>query len=63
LPTGLATEVMGDDVEGSRLELLGAADRSEREITVAGTTVVPLPDGLPENTSLWLKHGTDWLDY
>jgi Putative DNA-binding domain len=62
-PTELAIEVMGHDVAGARLELFGAADRSEREITAAGTTVFPLPDGLPENAWLWLKRDTDWLDY
>jgi hypothetical protein len=63
LPTSLAIEVLGEDVEGTRLELFGAADRSEREIDAAGPAAIPLPDGLPENAWLWLKRGTDWLDY
>lgn len=61
--TEMIVEIRGAEVRGTRLELSGSADRTEREIEAPGTIVIPLTDGLPENAWLWVKRGTDWLDY
>ena len=62
-PTELVVEIQGCTVPGTRLELCGTANRIEREIEAPGPVVLPLPDGLPGNAWLWLKRGTNWLDY
>jgi hypothetical protein len=61
--TRLEVDVRGDDAPGSRLELYSATDRQAREVTEPGLVHFTLERGLPEQTWLWLKRGTSWLDY
>lgn len=59
----MVVEIHGDEVKGARLELSGPVNRTESEIEAPGTVVIPLSNGLPKNAWLWIKRGTDWLDY
>jgi hypothetical protein len=48
---------------GARLELFSGTDRAEEPVTTPGKATFPLEHGLPPDAWLWLKQGTDWLDY
>ena len=62
-PTEMTVDIEGDTVAGSELELYGTTGRTARNLDGPGTVVFPLASGLPEHAWLWLKRGTNWLDY
>jgi hypothetical protein len=62
-PTELVVNVEGDGLDGADLELFGSSDRGVARLSGPGVTRLSLPDGLPKDAWLWLKHGTSWLDY
>ncbi|MFI1536524.1 helix-turn-helix domain-containing protein [Streptomyces anandii] len=61
--TELKVTVEGDDVHGVDLELYGVTGRTVQRVDTPGRIVIPLPHGLPAHAWLWLKQGTNWLDY
>ncbi|MEU0029105.1 ATP-binding protein [Streptomyces sp. NPDC006335] len=61
--TELKVTVEGDDVHGVNLELYGVTGRRVQRADTPGHIVIPLPHGLPAHAWLWLKRGTNWLDY
>jgi hypothetical protein len=62
-PTSLEVWVGGRALRDSRLELNGAEYRTSVDLVKAGRVSFPLPAGLPSDAWLWLKHGTEWLDF
>jgi hypothetical protein len=62
-PTQLTAQVHGNGLTDARLELFSATDRAEEPIAVEGPVAFPLDYGLPPDAWLWLKQGTEWLDY
>lgn len=62
-PASVDVWVGGRGLEGTRLELNGAAYRTSTAITKPGRVALPLPEGLPSDAWLWLKDGTQWLDF
>jgi hypothetical protein len=62
-PTQLTADIHGADVAGAELELSGMTDRDTRRVGGPGTGAFLLQNGLPDDAWLWLKRGTDWLDY
>ncbi|MFD4553482.1 helix-turn-helix domain-containing protein [Streptomyces sp. NPDC058469] len=61
--TELTVSVEGDAVQGTDLELYGVEERTVRRLDAAGPITIALANGLPTHAWLWLKRGTDWLDY
>lgn len=61
-PSAIAVSVSGDD-PGLRLELSGEGDRFDVAVPRERTVELPLASGLPKEAWLWLKKGTEWLDY
>jgi hypothetical protein len=61
--TQLTADIHGNKVRGSSLELFGESDRHTRLLKKRGTVTIPLKDGLPKSAWLWLKRGSDWMDY
>jgi hypothetical protein len=55
--------VGGRAARGVRLELNGSSHRASVVVTKSGRVVLPLPEGLPADAWLWLKLGTEWLDF
>jgi hypothetical protein len=62
-PTELTAEICGTLAEGAEPELFGQTGRTARIVDGPGTVVLPLEGGLPADAWLWLKAGTQWLDY
>jgi hypothetical protein len=62
-PTSLEVWVGGRALQGARLELNGAEYRTSVDLNKAGRISFPLPAGLPSDAWLWLKEGTEWLDF
>ena len=62
-PASLDVWVGGRGLGGTRLELNGAEYRSNVELAKGGRVTLPLPSGLPSDAWLWLKDGTEWLDF
>lgn len=61
--TQVTVEVHGDAVAGCELELYGVTDRTSQRLDGPGTVTFSLAHGLPDHAWLWLKRGTNWLDY
>jgi len=53
----------GRSLESCRLELNGVEYRQVIEVSKSSRITFPLPEGLPSDAWLWLKSGTEWLDY
>lgn len=62
-PSALEVNVSGESVAGLRLELNSVEDRTTVTLDEPGRTSFPLPHGLSDDTWIWLKGGTDWIDY
>ncbi len=62
-PTHLSVDVGGSTVEDVCLEVYGRTTRTTRVLSGAGTVAIDMPEGPPDHSWLWLKRGTDWLDY
>ena len=62
-PTSLEVWVGGRVLRGTRLELNGAEYRTSVDLDKTGRISLPLPDGLPSDAWLWLKHETEWRDF
>lgn len=61
-PTSLDITLGGTRIEGARVELNGASQRSSA-LATAGHASLPLPDGLPAGAWLYLSRDLEWLDY
>jgi hypothetical protein len=61
--TKLTVDVCGAEVRGATLELFSESDRESIEVPQAGNHEFLLPDGPLTHLWVWLKRGTDWLDY
>lgn len=59
----LTLSLLGDQVVGSRCELIGGGARQEKVVGKSRRTRIPLPEGLSEDRMLMLSAGRDWLDY
>ncbi len=59
----LTVEVGGTDVAGAILEFFSETERSSMAVAEPGVKTFPLPNGVPQHLWVWLKRGTDWLDY
>jgi hypothetical protein len=53
----------GRALGGAILELNGATHRHRARLARAGRISWPLPQGALDDAWLWLKRGSDWLDY
>lgn len=62
-PTNMTVQLEGMEVAGCELELFGVSNRTNVQVSEAGTITIDLPDGLPDNAWLWLKNSSGWLDY
>jgi hypothetical protein len=62
-PTHLKVEVQGPRAPGTTLELSGPEGSSIAVVEPGNVPTIPLPDGPPQQGWLWLKRGTEWLDY
>jgi hypothetical protein len=62
-PTTLDIWVGGRAIRGATLELNAATYRRQVRLTKPGRVSWPLPEGALEDAWLWLKRGSDWLDY
>jgi hypothetical protein len=59
----LTVEVDGTSVSGAILEMYSETERSSTQVEQPGVKTFPLPNGTPKHLWVWLKRGTDWLDY
>jgi Putative DNA-binding domain len=62
-PTALDVWVSGRALKETRLELNGAEYRTSVDLRSAGRVSLPLPSGLPSDSWIWLKDGTEWRDF
>jgi hypothetical protein len=62
-PASLEVRVGGRSLAGAYLELAGAEHRATVRLNRPGRVSLPLPAGLPSDAWLWLKAGSEWLDY
>ncbi|MGD0167880.1 MAG: ATP-binding protein [Gaiellaceae bacterium] len=62
-PTTLDVWLGGRALKGAVLELNGATYRRRARLVGAGRVSWPLPQGALDDAWLWLKRGSDWLDY
>jgi hypothetical protein len=62
-PTHMDVIVRGRDVAGTRAELNGATYRADARVSDTGEVRIPLPDGLPDSSWLYLSRDRQWLDY
>jgi hypothetical protein len=61
--THVQVQLAGDRVEDVRVELNGTALRAKARSGPDGQVMLPLPEGLPEDTWLFATQGRRWLDY
>jgi hypothetical protein len=61
-PAAIDVWLGGRDLAAIRLELNGQEYRTVVEVD-SKHIAVPLPDGLPTDAWLWLKTGSEWLDF
>jgi hypothetical protein len=61
-PASLEVWLGGGALSGTLLELNGAEWRTVVAVETS-RVVLQLPDGLPTDAWLWLKRGSDWLDF
>lgn len=62
-PASLDVWIGGRSLDDCRLELNGVEYRQVSQVSKSSRITIPLSEGLPSDAWLWLKHGTDWLDY
>ncbi len=62
-PASLDVWLGGRSLAGCCLELNGVEGRQVIPVDKPGRVSLPLPTGLPSDAWLWLKHGTEWLDF
>ncbi len=62
-PTHMDVVVGGGDVSGARVELNGATYRADARAGDSGQVRLPLPEGLPAGSWLYLSRDRQWLDY
>jgi hypothetical protein len=62
-PTSLEIQVGGHDMAGARVELNGATYRIDARVNETGQVQLPLPEGLPTGSWLYLSRDRRWLDY
>jgi hypothetical protein len=62
-PTSLEITLDGTQIEGARVELNGATQRSSVSAAADGHVSLPLPEGLPAGAWLYLSRDREWLDY
>jgi hypothetical protein len=62
-PTHMDVLVGGSDVTGARVELNGATYRTDARVSETGQVQLPLPNGLPDGSWLYLSRNKQWLDY
>ncbi|MGO9961832.1 MAG: helix-turn-helix domain-containing protein [Acidimicrobiales bacterium] len=61
--TGLDVRAEGTQVGEAQIELMAPRDRTSVPVEVGGVTKLLLPNGLPDDSWLWLRVEDDWLDY
>lgn len=62
-PGAVDVIVGGDHVKGAMLELNSSTYRRRTRLSGAGKTSWPLPPGTTDDAWIWLRRGSDWLDY
>jgi hypothetical protein len=62
-PASLEIDLGGTQVEGARVELNSATQRTAVPATEGSRVSVPLPEGLPRGAWLYLSRDREWLDY
>jgi Putative DNA-binding domain len=62
-PGALDVFLDGDAVKGATLELNGPTYRRRSRLSGTGPVWWPLPPGAMDDAWIWLKRGSDWLDY
>jgi len=61
-PASIDVWLGGSKIRGALLELNGVEYRTVVEVEKP-RIVIPLPDGLPSDAWVWLKSGSEWLDF
>lgn len=61
-PTQLSLEIEGKSND-LRVELNSVSLRDEQLVPLHGELEMPLPGGPPDDAWVWLKQGSDWVDY
>lgn len=61
-PTAVKIRLNGDDLPGTRLEVLADGRRFDRSISKRRVITIPFPNGLPTRLWILLSRGRDWLD-
>ena len=59
----LSIQIGGRALKGCQLEFFSNTYRPTVDVNGPGTITVPLPSGMPSEAWLWLKSGSEWLDY
>ena len=62
-PTYMDVSVAGSNFVGTRVELNGATYQTDARVGDNGQVRLPLPQGLPEGSWLYLSRDRQWLDY
>lgn len=62
-PGGLDVVVDGSQAKGAVLELNSPNHQQRKRVAGAGKVSWPLPPGAMDDAWLWLKRGSNWLDY
>jgi hypothetical protein len=62
-PTSLDIRVGGSNPDGARVELNSATYRTDARVCEKGQAQLPLPDGLPDASWVYLSRDRRWLDY
>ncbi len=62
-PTHMDVHVGGSDVPGARVELNAMTYRADARVGDADCVRLPLPEGLPDGSWLFLSREKQWLDY
>lgn len=62
-PTHMDVLIGGSDASGARVELNGVTYRADTRVGDTGCVRLPLPEGLPDGSWLYLSREKHWLDY
>lgn len=62
-PSSLEIALCGTQIDGARVELNGATQRTSVRVAGDAHVSMPLPEGLPPGAWLYLSRDHEWLDY
>jgi Putative DNA-binding domain len=62
-PTDAKVVVRGNHRAGTHVEINGASSWARKEVGARGIVHLPLRDGLPDDSRLYLSRGKQWIDH